>query len=146
MRKSICASLEASLLEKIRELETGLTSVGLLEVAAAGTVKEEDLSSVQLRVYGVNQPHESMPMFSVSAEVRLVVEQAETATGEKFVTAHEALALYFERLMLDDNCVALETADVDVDGLQLTGGDMDFDTTAGAWYAVWNMTLTGRIK
>jgi hypothetical protein len=146
MKKSICASLEASILEKLRSLEMGFSCVGLLEVAAGGTLKQEDLSSVQVRVFGVKQPHESMSMFSVTAEVRLNVEQAETANGELFAAAYEALALYFERIMIGDGCVELETSDVDVDGLQMTGGDLDFDTTGCVWYAVWNMTIHGRIK
>lgn len=146
MKKSICASLEASILEKLHTLETGLTCVGLLEVAAGGTLKQEDLSAVQVRVFGVQQPHESMPKFSVTAEVRLNVEQAETANGELFASSYEALALYFERIMIGDGCVELETSDVHVDGLQMTGGDSDFDTTGGVWYAVWNMTIHGRIK
>lgn len=146
MKKSICASLEASILKKLSALETGLSCVGLLEVAAGGTLKQEDLSSVQVRVFGVQQPHESMSMFSVAAEVRLNVEQAETANGELFAASYEALALYFERIMIGDGCVELETSDVHVDGLKMTGGDLDFDTTGGVWYAVWNMTLTGRIK
>lgn len=144
--KSINLSLEEALLTALRGLNTGVPVVGLLEVAASGTVKEEDLTALQVRVYGMQQPHESLPMFQVTAEVRLNVEQAEAADGSLFATAHEAVALWVQKVMLGDECTELETDDVYVDGLQVTGGDMDFDTSGGVWFAVWNMTLTGRLK
>lgn len=145
-RMSVSASLEAKILETLRTLVPALPSVGLLEVANAGTLKHEDLTSFQVRVFNFQQPNEALGVFAVSAEVRLNVEQSESANGNVFFDAHETFSLWLERVMLGDNCTELETDEAHVDGFQRTGDDKDFDTTDGAWFAVWNMTLTGRIK
>lgn len=145
--KSICKSLEDKLLESLRGLPGVSVPVeGLLEVAAAGELKDEEPTSLQVKVYGMQQPHESMRMYTVTAELRLYVEQAESANGRLFSDTHEAVALWLEGVMLDDACTALETSDVFVDGLQVTGGDLDFDNAGGEWFASWNLTLTGRKK
>lgn len=146
MRKSVSASLEAKILETIRALVPEVRAVGFLEVADAGTQKDEDLTAFQVRVYNFQQLHEATCAFSVSAEVRLNVEQAESANGGAFFAAHETFALWLERVMLGDNCAELGTDEAFVDGFQRTGDDKGFDTTDGVWFAVWNMTLTGRIK
>lgn len=145
-RKSVSASIEARLLEVLRGLGTGLPCVGLLETAGSGEAREQDLSSVQARVFSFAQTTERFGFFTVSAEVRLTVEQAESAGGEAFLAAHEAVALWLERVMLEGGCVSLETDEAYVDGLQRTGDDKGFDSSDGAWYAVWNVTISGRIK
>ena len=48
--------------------------------------------------------------------------------------------------MLDDRCTILSTPRAYIDGFQRGGDDKDFDTLGGMWYAVWDLTLTGRIK
>lgn len=145
--KSICASLEERILVDLRQLEIDVPVCGLLETAGRGEVKQEDLSAVQLRVFGMQQLHETMEHFSVTAEIRLTVEQAESANGAIFYDSHEAVALWLQRIMIGNACTALHTDDVFVDGLQVgSGGDADFDTSNGVWYAVWNVTLTGRLK
>lgn len=143
--KSICTSLEAKLLEVLRGIGLGIDIEGLFEVAASGTVKQEELTALQVRVYGMTQLSEALPMYSVTAELRLNVEQAESANGQLYFDAHEKVALLLQRLMLDDNCTVLGTDEVHVDGLQVTGGDADFDA-GGEWFAVWTVTLTGRLK
>ena len=145
-RLSVTASLEAKLLETIRSLAPEVRAVGLLETADAGTQKEEDLTSFQVRVYNFAQPNEAVGVFTCSAEIRLNVEQAESANGGLFFDAHEKLALWLERVMLGDACEELETDEAYIDGLQRNGDDKDFDTMTGEWFAVWNMTLSGRIK
>ena len=145
--KSVQKSIEDKLLDTFRAMDgVGVPVVGLLEAAASGTVKEQDLTCLQVKVYGMQQPHESMPMYSVTAEIRLDVEQAESADGALFAAAHEAVAMWIQEIMVGDACTSLATDDVFVDGLQAVGGDMDFDSAGGEWYAVWNLTLTGRIK
>ena len=53
-----------------------------------------------------------------------------------------------QRVMLADTCAEeLDTAELYVDGFQLgDGGDADFDTSGGVWYATWTVTLSGRLK
>lgn len=145
-RLSASASLEAKFLAVFRELLPDMQCVGLLETADAGTLKAEDLTAFQVRVYNFVQANEALPAFSATVEIRLNVEQAESANGDVFFAAHEAVALALERLMLGDACTELSTGEVDVDGLQRTGDDKDFDMTDGIWFAVWNLTLSGRIK
>lgn len=145
-RLSVSASLEAKLLETLRALVPDVRSVGLLETADAGTQKDEDLTALQVRVYDFRQLHEATEMFTVAAEIRLNVEQAESANGGLFFGIHEKVALWLERVMLGPNCAELETGEAYVDGLQRTGDDKDFDTMDGVWFAVWNLTLSGRIK
>lgn len=145
-RRSVSMSLEAKVLEKVRELCPDIRAVGLLEVADEGTQKEEDLTSFQVRVYNFQQPNEGAEMYAVAVEVRLNVEQAESANGGVFLSAHEKFALWLERVMIGDRCTELETAEAHVDGLQRTGDDKDFDAADGVWFAIWNMTLTGRVK
>lgn len=144
--KSINATLEESLLEKLRSVDTGVDCFGLLEVAASGEVKQEDLTAIQVRVHDVRQLHEPYDMYSAVAEIRLNVEQAESANGELFYRAHEAVALWVQLMMLDDNCISLSTDDAYVDGLQLSGNDADYDSNGGIWYSIWNLTLSGRLK
>jgi len=145
-RMSVSASLEAKLLETLRALVPEVRSVGLLETADAGTQKDEDPTSLQVRVYDFKQPNEAVGAFTVSAEIRLNVEQAESANGGLFRDAHERVALWLERVMLGDACEELETDEAYIDGFQRNGDDKDFDTMTGEWFAVWDMTLTGRIK
>ena len=145
-RLSVSASLEAKILSTIRTLAPGIRAVGFLEVANAGKQKDEDMTSFQVRVYNFQQLNEATCTFSISAEVRLNVEQAESANGSMFFDAHEAVSLWLERVMLGDNCEELETDEAYVDGFLRTGDDKDFDTTDGVWFAVWNLTLSGRIK
>ena len=145
-RLSVTASLEAKLLETLRALVPDVHSVGLLETADAGSQKEEDLTSLQVRVYNFAQPTEATGIFSVSAEVRLNVEQAESANGGLYFDTHEKVALWLEHVMIGANSSELDTESAYVDGLQRVGDDKDFDTMTGEWFAVWNMTLTGRIK
>lgn len=145
-RLSASASLEAKFLETFRALLPNMQCVGLLETADAGTQKVEDLTALQIRVYNFAQTNEAQGFFTASVEIRVNVEQAESANGGAFFAAHEAVALALERLMLRDNCTELETDEAYVDGLQRTGDDKDFDTTDGVWFAVWNLTLSGRIK
>ena len=146
--KSICASLEDKLLTALRGLDLPVPVVGLLETAGNGEVKQEDLTALQLRVYGVQQPHEAHGMWQCKAELRLEVEQAESANGVMFRDAHEAVALWLERVMLADTCAEeLDTDELFVDGFQLgEGGDADFDASGGVWYATWTVTLSGRLK
>lgn len=146
MSLSVSKSLENKILETLRGLKPGVQCVGFLEVSADGVQKEQDLSAIQVRVYNFAQVTEASGMFTVAVEIRLNVEQAESANGSAFVVAHEAVALWLERVMLDDACAELDTNEAYVDGLQRTGGDKDFDSSDGVWYAVWNMTLSGRIK
>lgn len=145
-RLSVSASLEAKLLETLRVLVPGVRAVGLLEVADAGTQKDEDVTALQVRVYNFSQLRETADMFSVSAEIRLNVEQAESANGGLFFDAHERVALWLERVMLGDACTELETDEAYVDGLQRVGDDKDFDMMDDAWFAIWNLTLSGRIR
>ena len=145
-RMSVSTSLEAKILVTLRGLDLSVPCVGLMEVADAGTLKEEDLTSVQVRVFNFAQVSENSGLFTVEAEVRLNVEVAESANGSAFFDAHEKVALWLERVMLDTNCSELDTTEAFVDGLQRTGGDKDFDTTGETWFALWNMTLSGRIK
>ena len=146
MRRSVSTALEAKILEALRGLEPGVQCVGLMEVSAEGVQKEQDLSAVQVRVYNFAQLTENGAMFSVAAEIRLNVEQAESANGGLFFDAHERFALWLERVMLGDECEELETDEAYVNGFLRTGDDKDFDTTDGVWFAVWNMTISGRVK
>ena len=146
MRKSVSASIEAKILEVLREVAPGVRAVGLLETADAGRMKDEDMTSFQVRVYNFKQPNEATGAFTVTAEVRLNVEQAESANGGLFFDAHERFALWLERVMLGDECEELETKEAYIAGFQRTGDDKDFDTTDGVWFAVWTMTVSGRIK
>ena len=143
---SVSASMEAKLLETLRALVPEVRSVGLLETADAGELKDEDLTTIQVRAYNFVQTREASPFFTLSAEIRLYVEQAESANGGLFYNAHEKFALWLERVMLGDNCEELETDEAYVNGFQRTGDDKDFDTTDGVWFAVWTMTISGRIK
>ena len=143
---SVSTSLEMKILETLRALKPGVQCVGLMEVADAGEQKEQDLSALQVRVYNFAQRTENGGTFTVAAEIRLNVEQAESANGGTFFEAHEKVALWLEHVMLDSNCEELDTDEAFVDGLQRTGGDKDFDTSGGAWFAVWEMTLSGRIR
>lgn len=145
-RLSVSASLEAKFLQTFRELLPDMQIVGLLEESDAGEQKVEDLTALQVRVYNLVQTNEAQGFFTASAEIRLNVEQAESANGGVFFAAHEAVALALERLMLGDACTELETDEAHVDGLQRMGDDKDFDTMDGAWFAVWDLTLSGRIK
>ncbi|MBO7686911.1 MAG: hypothetical protein J6V72_11040 [Kiritimatiellae bacterium] len=145
-RKSVSASIEAKILEALRGIAPDVRAVGLLETAEQGAAKEEDLTSLQVRVYDFRQPNEATGAFTVTAEVRLTVEQAESANGGLFFDVHEKVALWLERIMVGATCSELDTDEAFVDGLQRTGDDKDFDTTAGTWFAVWNMTLSGRIR
>ncbi len=145
-RLSASASLEATFLAVFRELLPDMQCVGLLETADAGTLKSEDLTALQIRVYNFVQTNEALPTFTAIVEIRLNVEQAESANGGVFFAAHETVALALERLMLSDACTELSTGEVDVNGLQRTGDDKDFDTTDDVWFAVWTMTISGRIK
>ena len=145
-RLSVSASIEAKLLRTFRELMPDMQVVGLLETSDAGTQKVEDMTALQVRVYNLVQTNEAAGFFTVSAEIRLNVEQAESADGGVFFSAHETVALALERLMMRGNCTELETDEAFVDGLQRTGDDKDFDTMDGAWFAVWDLTLSGRIK
>ena len=143
---SVSASIEAKFLEAFRKMMPEIQSVGLLEVSGEGFAKFEGPTSVQVRVYNFTQMHEATGMFSVAAEIRLNVEQSESANGGLFAAAHEKIALWLERVMLGDECAALSTDEAHVDGFQRNGDDKDFDTLGGMWYAVWDLTLTGRIK
>lgn len=145
--KSVNYSLETALVDALKAVVQDEISVyGLIQAAQAGEMREQDLTSVQVRVFNMSQPYESMHMYSTTAEIRLMVEQAESANGGLYTDMHEAIALYLQSVMLGDACVALSTDDVDVDGLQVNGGDADFDASSGEWFAVWNLTLTGRLK
>lgn len=146
MALSVSTSLEAKVLATLRGLGLPLPCVGLMEVADAGTMKEQDLSSVQVRVYNFAQVTEASGMFTLSVEIRLNVEQAESANGGTFYNAHEAIELWLQHVMVGEACAELDTDEVFVDGLQRTGDDKDFDTAGGEWFAAWNMTLSGRIK
>lgn len=146
MALSVSTSLEAKVLATLRGLGLPLPCVGLMEVADAGTMKEQDLSSVQVRVYNFAQVTEASGMFTLSVEIRLNVEQAESANGGTFYNVHEAIELWLQHVMVGEACVELDTDEVFVDGLQRTGDDKDFDTAGGEWFAAWSMTLSGRIK
>ena len=146
MALSVSTSLEAKVLATLRGLNLPLPCIGLMEVADAGTMKEQDLSAVQVRVYNFAQVTEASGMFTLSVEIRLNVEQAESANGGIFYDAHEKIALWLQQVMLADGCTELDTDEAHVDGLQRTGDDKDFDTTGGEWFAAWNMTLSGRLK
>ena len=50
------------------------------------------------------------------------------------------------QLVMEDVDGSLDTDRACVDGLQRNGDDKDFDTTTGEWFAVWNVTLSGRIR
>lgn len=145
-RKSVSASVETKMLETLRTLVPSMKSVGLLEVADAGTAKEEDLTSLQVRAYNFVQPNDGMPTFTLSVEIRLNVEQSEGANGGMFFDAHEKVALWLERVMLHGRCDELDTDEAHVDGIQRMGDDKDFDNEIDGWYAVWDLTLSGRIR
>ena len=119
MALSVTTSLEAKLLAELRGLGLPLPCVGLMEVADAGTQKEQDLTSVQVRVYNFAQVTEASGMFTVTAEIRLNVEQAESANGGTFYEAHEKIALWLQQVMLADGCTELDT-DVEA-GITVTG-------------------------
>ena len=142
---SVSASMEAKLLETLRALVPEVRAVGLLETADAGEQKDEDLTTIQVRAYNFVQTREASPFFTLSAEIRLYVEQAESANGGLFRDAHEKIALWLEGVM-EDVDGSLDTDRAYVDGLQRNGDDKDFDTTTGEWFAVWNVTLSGRIR
>ena len=142
---SVSASMEAKLLETLRALVPEVRAVGLLETADAGEQKDEDLTTIQVRAYNFVQTREASPFFTLSAEIRLYVEQAESANGGLFRDAHEKIALWLEGVM-EDVDGSLDTDRAYVDGLQRNGDDKDFDTTIGEWFAVWNVTLSGRIR
>ena len=71
--KSATTSLEMSLQGALRSLGLDVQVVSLMEVASSGVLKEQDLTSVQVRVFGLEQTTEALPMFTVSAEIRLNV-------------------------------------------------------------------------
>jgi hypothetical protein len=146
MRTSVTTSIETKMLAALRAANPGVECVGLMEVAADGIQKEQQLTSAQVRVYGLAQATERSDMYTCSAEVRLNVEQAESANGATFLSAHEAIAVWLEDLAMGEACEALDTDEAFVDGLMLTGGDKDFDTTDGVWFAIWQATITGRVK
>lgn len=145
-RKSVSASLEAKFLEVLRGLVPDIPAVGFLEAALAGEQKQEDLTSIRVRVYNFSQSNEATCAFSLSVEIGLRVEQAESASGGLFRDAHERIALWLEQVMLGDACVGLGTDEAHVDGFQRAGDDKNFNTTNGDWLAVWTVTLWGRIK
>lgn len=142
--KSACAYVEAKFLEALRGV-VDIGCEGLLEVAASGEVKQEDMTVLQVRVYNLTQLSEALPMCSLSVELRLNVEQAESANGRVFGEAYDAVAVWLQQVMLGDSCTALSSEGFAVDGLQVAGGDADFDPAAGCWYSLWNLTLTGRL-
>ena len=144
--KSATTSLEMSLHGALRSLGLDVPVVSMMEVAAEGVLKEQGLTSVQVRVFGLEQTTEALPMFTVSAEIRLNVEQAESANGQLFFDTHEKVALWLERVMVGNRCDELETDEVFVDGFRRTGGEKDFDPAGGVWFAVWNVTICGRFK
>ena len=149
--KSICASLEDKILSVLQNVKVAgyldIPIIGLLQVAGSGEVKNEDLTALQVRVYGVQQPHEAHAIWQARVEIRLNVEQAESANGVLFREAFEAVAIWIEHTMVEDRCTALNTDEVFVDGFQLgDGGDADYDIANGVWFANWNLTLSGRIK
>lgn len=145
-RLSTTTSLEMKILDALRALNIPVPCVGMMEQADAGTMKEQDTTSAQVRVWNFAQTNEAFATFTASAEIRLVVEQSESANGGLFFDAHELIALWLEGMMLGDRCVALSTEEADVDGLQRTGGDKDFDSAINGWYASWNFTISGRVK
>lgn len=144
--KSICTSIEEKMLTVLRGLDLPIDIEGLFEVARVGVVKEQDLTALQVRVFNARQVTEAHDSFTVDIEIRLNVEQAESANGALFFASYEPVALVIERLMVADACTELDTDEVFVDGLQLAGGDANFESSNGEWFAVWNMTLTGRLK
>jgi len=145
-RLSATTSLEMKILDALRALKLPVPCAGIMERADAGEQKEQDTTSAQVRVWNFAQANEAVAAFTASAEIRLVVEQSESADGGTFFDAHELIALWLEGVMLGDQCVALSTDEVDVDGLQRTGGDKDFDAAINGWYASWNFTISGRVK
>ena len=145
-RLSVSASLEAKILSALRAVAPSIPAVGLLEVASSGAAKVEDPTSLQVRVYNFKQRHAGTGLFSVSAEIRLNVEQAESANGALFLDTHERVALWLERMMMDGACTALDTPSACVDGLERVGDDKDFDISTGEWFALWNLTLSGRLN
>ena len=145
-RLSATTSLEMKILDALRALNLPVPCVGMMERADAGEQKEQDTTSAQVRVWNFAQTNEAFAVFTASAEIRLIVEQSESANGGMFFDAHELIALWLEGVMLGDGCVALSTDEADVDGLQRTGGDKDFDSTVNGWYATWNFTIYGRVK
>ena len=145
-RMSASASLEAKVLEILRGLCPDIQGVGFLETAGAGEQKHEDPTAFQVRVYNLRQSKEASPFFMVSVEIRLNVEQADSADGALFLAAHEAVALWLERVMVQVDGEELDTQSVYVDGVQRTGDEKDFDTTGQMWFAAWALTLSGRVK
>lgn len=145
-RKSVSASLEAKFLEVLRGLVPDIPAVGFLEATLAGEQKQEDPTSIRVKVDNFSQSNEATCAFSLSVEIGLRVEQAESASGGLFLDAHERIALWLEQVMLGDACVGLGTAEAHVDGFRRTGDDKNFNTTNGDWIAVWTVTLWGRIK
>ena len=145
-RKSVSASLEAEILKTLRDLVPGVPAVGFLETAAAGEMKVQDPTAIQVKVDNFTQPLEAYEYYQVAAEIRVNVEQAESADAAIFLLAHERIALWLEWAMVGANCAALDTAEAHVDGLQRTGDSKGFDTTTGEWFVAWTMTLKGRIK
>lgn len=145
-RLSATTSLEMKILDALRALNLPVPCEGMMETADAGEQKEQDTTSAQVRVWNFAQTNEALAVFTASAEIQLMVEQSESANGGMFFDAHELIALWLERVMLGDECVALSTDEVDVDGFQRTGGDKQYDASAGGWHASWNFTISGRVK
>lgn len=145
-RKSVSASLEAKFLEVLRGLVPDIPAVGFLEGAPVGEQKQEDPTAIRVKVDNFIQSTEAMCLFSLSVNIGLRVEQAESASGRLFLDAHERIALWLEQVMQGDACVELGTAEAHVDGFQRTGDSKNFYTTNGEWIAVWTVTLSGRIK
>ena len=61
-----------------------------------------------------------MAAFTVKAEVRLNVEQAESANGGTFYEAHEKFALWLERVMLHFSDMEKETERLDARHYRIT--------------------------
>lgn len=145
-RLSASASLEKKVLEILRGLCPDIPGVGFLECAGAGEQKQEDPTAFQVRVFNLRQGKEASPFFTVSVEIRLNVEQADSADGGLFYAAHEAVATWLERVMVQVDGEELDTDCVYVDGVQRTGDEKDFDTAGLGWFAAWALTLSGRVK
>lgn len=145
-RMSVSASIEEKVLRILRGLCPDIPGVGFLEAAAAGEQKQEDPTAFQVRVYNLRQTKEASPFFMVSVDIRLNVEQAESANGSLFRTAHEAVAMWLERVMVQVDGEELDTDMAYVDGVQRTGDEKDFDTAGLGWFAAWALTLSGRVK
>ena len=145
-RLSATTSLEMKILDALRALNLPVPCVGMMERADAGEQKEQDTTSAQVRVWNFAQANEALAVFTASAEIRLIVEQSESANGGLFADAHEKISTWMEDVMLDDRCTILSTPRAHIDGFQRGGDDKDFDPLGGMWYAVWDLTLTGRIK